>query len=137
MILIDTSLWIAMYRDRSGQLSAQVQNVTGASPPTFVRPVAMEILQGSADESEWNLICDYLADQKFTEMTTQTWIAAARIYFELRRVGKTVRSSIDCCIAQLALENNAELLHCDRDFEAIATIRPLNHRHFDLDKSSQ
>ena len=126
-----------MYRDPSGRLSYLVQAVAGPVPPTFVRPVALEILQGSADESEWSLIRDYLADQKFVEITDQTWINAALIYFELRRAGKTVRSSIDCCIAQLALENSAELLHCDRDFAVIAAIRPLKHRHVDLDKSSQ
>jgi predicted nucleic acid-binding protein len=126
-----------MYRERSGELSSRVQSFTGAAPPVFVRPVAMEILQGSADEAEWCLISEYLADQKFTEMTPQTWADAARIYFDLRRIGKTVRSSLDCCIAQLALENNALLLHCDHDFEIIASIRPLIHRHFDLDKSAR
>ena len=54
-----------------------------------------------------------------------TWRDAARIHFDLRRRGRTVRSAIDCCIAQLAIENNLRLLHRDRDFETIAEIRPL------------
>jgi len=41
----------------------------------------------------------------------------------LRRAGKTVRSPIDCCIAQLALENQLMLVHNDRDFEVIAELR--------------
>ena len=36
-----------------------------------------------------------------------------------------LRSPIDCCIAQIAMEHGALLLHCDKDFEAIASIRPL------------
>jgi len=36
-----------------------------------------------------------------------------------------VRSAADCLIAQIALENELALLHSDRDFEAIAEVRPL------------
>jgi len=36
-----------------------------------------------------------------------------------------VRGAIDCFIAQLALENDAPLLHSDRDFDTIAAVRPL------------
>ena len=36
------------------------------------------------------------------EASVETWQAAARIYYDLRRQGLTVRSPIDCCIAQIA-----------------------------------
>ena len=66
-------------------------------------------------------------------MSAQTWIDASRIYFDLRRTGKTIRSSLDCCIAQLAIENKCTLLHNDRDFETIATVRSMKHTRLDLD----
>ena len=50
---------------------------------------------------------------------------AARICFDLQMRGETVRSNIDCCIAQIAIENQALLLHRDRDFEKIVLVRPL------------
>lgn len=31
--------------------------------------------------------------------------------------------------AQLAITHDALLLHCDRDFETIATVSDLRHRH--------
>ncbi|WP_339367618.1 PIN domain-containing protein [Picosynechococcus sp. NKBG042902] len=59
----------------------------------------------------------------------QHWQYAARIYYDLRRGGKTVRSTIDCCIAQLALSYDLVLLHQDRDFEIIKRVRALKeHR---------
>ena len=61
-------------------------------------------------------------------MEAASWSEAARIYFDLRRVGKTVRSPIDCCIAQIAMDNKALLLHRDRDFEVIAAVRPLRQK---------
>jgi len=36
-----------------------------------------------------------------------------------------VRSTIDCLIAAQALENGAILVHADRDFNRIASVRPL------------
>jgi predicted nucleic acid-binding protein len=51
--------------------------------------------------------------------------SAARTYYDLRRLGRTVRSAIDCCIAQAAIDHQALLLHRDRDFDTIAQIRPL------------
>jgi predicted nucleic acid-binding protein len=131
-ILIDTSLWIAMYRDRSGKLRQRVKSDTGNIEPVFTGVIATEILQGCMNEDEWHLVSDYLADQRFIEMKHQTWINAARIYFDLRREGVTIRGTIDCCIAQLAIEHDFQLLHCDRDFDKIADIRPLKHLRVDI-----
>jgi predicted nucleic acid-binding protein len=58
------------------------------------------------------------------------WEAAARIFYDLRRQGLTVRSTIDCCIAQAAIDHQAVLIHNDRDFEAIAQVRSLQHLRF-------
>ncbi len=42
-----------------------------------------------------------------------------------RRRGLTVRSTVDCFVAQLVLEVEGTLLHNDGDFELIAKVRPL------------
>jgi predicted nucleic acid-binding protein len=90
----------------------------------------MELLQGCRDEREWELLNVYLQDQDYAEITTNTWIGAARIYYELRRQGITIRSAIDCCIAQIALDSGLALLHCDRDFDPICQVRPLKTTRF-------
>lgn len=73
---------------------------------------------------------DYLASQFYLEASTGTWQEAARIYFDLGRKGITVSSPVDCCIAQIALESGASLLHCDQDFERIAKVRKLDEEYF-------
>ncbi|HAO13292.1 MAG TPA: VapC toxin family PIN domain ribonuclease, partial [Planktothrix sp. UBA8407] len=67
--------------------------------------------------------------------TPNTWIAAARIYYDLQRQGLTVRSSIDCCIAQLAIEHQLILIHNDRDFETIQRVTMLNGLRFQPNNS--
>lgn len=96
----------------------------------LTRFTQLELLQGSLNEKEWTLLSTYLSTQEYIELTANSWQEAARIYYDLRRKGLTVRSPIDCCIAQAALENNLLLIHNDRDFETIAQVRPLKHLHF-------
>ena len=38
-----------------------------------------------------------------------------------------VVDTIECCIAQIAMEHDVLLLHRDRDFETIASVRRLRH----------
>ena len=54
-----------------------------------------------------------------------SYIKAADLYRICRVKGLTIRSTIDLLIAQTAIEHNAELIHNDRDFEAIASASSL------------
>jgi predicted nucleic acid-binding protein len=130
MLLIDTSVWIAVFRDRTGQVRQQLETLIDNRDVLLTRFTQLELLQGSLDEKEWNLLSTYLDTQDYIEPTSNSWQAAARIYYDLRRKGLTVRSPIDCCIAQAALENNLLLIHNDRDFETIAKVRSLQHLRF-------
>jgi predicted nucleic acid-binding protein len=130
MLLIDTSVWITVFRDRTGQVRQQLETLIDEREVLLTRFTQLELLQGSLDEKEWNLLSTYLDTQDYLEPTSNSWQAAARIYYDLRRKGLTVRSPIDCCIAQAALENNLLLIHNDRDFETIAKVRSLQHLRF-------
>ena len=106
MLLIDTFVWIAVFRDRSGQVRQQLETVIADREVLLTRFTQLELLQGSLNEQEWTLLSTYLITQEYVELTAQSWQEAARIYYDLRRRGLTVRSPIDWCIAQAALENN-------------------------------
>ena len=125
MILVDTSIWVALFRDRTGKEKSRLETWVNDEDIVLTRFNQLELLQGCKDEREWNVLAGYLDAQEYVETTVDTWPDAARIYFDLRRKGKTVRSPVDCCIAQLAIESDALLIHRDVDFETIATIRPL------------
>ncbi|MGL5083567.1 MAG: type II toxin-antitoxin system VapC family toxin [Microcoleaceae cyanobacterium] len=130
MLLIDTSVWISVFRDRGGQVRQQLETLIADREVLLTRFTQLELLQGSLNEQEWDLLSTYLETQNYVELTDQSWQAAARIYYDLRRQGLTVRSPIDCCIAQAALENDLLLVHNDRDFETIAQVRSLQHLRF-------
>lgn len=130
MLLIDTSVWIGVFRDRTGQVRQKLETLIDDRDIFLVRFTQLELLQGSLNEKEWTLLSTYLKTQDYVELANDSWQAAARIFYDLRRQGLTVRSPIDCCIAQVALENDLLLIHNDRDFETIAQVRSLQHFRF-------
>lgn len=125
MVIVDTSVWVDVLRDETGRERDAMVAAIGDDELVLTRFTQLELLQGARDEREWGLLHESLATQAFAESQSATWPDAARIYFDLRRTGRTVRSPIDCCIAQIAIDRGALLLHRDRDFEQIAAIRPL------------
>jgi predicted nucleic acid-binding protein len=128
VIFVDTSVLIGMLR---GHRSSAIDRLTALeeSDTPFAIPMVccQEVMQGAADEREWRLLRANLSTQRLVipaDPLAAHW-EAARIYYECRRRGFTVRSSIDCLIASIAIEAQAELLHDDDDYERIARIRPL------------
>ena len=129
MLLIDTSVWINVLPDKSGVVKNKLQNYL--KNQTYYLPVftQMELLQGCKNEAEWQKLSQYLAVQRYIIPDYKTiWIETARLYFELRRKGITVRSNIDCAIAICAIQDNLTLYHCDRDFEQIAEVTTLKQK---------
>ncbi len=133
MLLIDTSIWIEVLQDKSKVKAAKLKTIIAERDyylPIFTK---MELLQGCKNEVEWTKLSSYLTTQKYLEPDYESiWENSARLYFELRRKGLTIRSNIDCAIAIIAMENNLILYHCDRDFEAIALHTVLKQKKLSL-----
>jgi hypothetical protein len=132
MFLVDTSVWIDIFRDRTLAKRQAFEKLVDANSIVLSRFTQMELLQGCRDDGEWRLLQLYLAEQDYVEQTVESWTEAARIYYDLRRQGLTVRSTIDCCIAQIAIEYQLTLVHNDRDFETIQQVRSLSCLRFQL-----
>lgn len=130
MVLIDTSVWIRILGDRKGHYAQRLRSEIEGQDLVLTRFQQLELLQGCRDESQWSRLHDYLEGQDYLEARSATWPAAAKIYFLLRKRGITVRSPIDCCIAQIAMEHEVLLLHDDRDFDLIGQHFPLHHRRW-------
>jgi predicted nucleic acid-binding protein len=78
-----------------------------------------EVMQGIRYEAQAEKILRRLSRFEVSEVPSETLaIAAARNYRQLRTLGITVRSTIDCIIATFCIEENHILLHNDGDFDA-------------------
>ena len=128
MIIVDTSVVINLLRERSTAAAERFVQIEREDTPFHIPAICcQEILQGAKNEHDWEFLHSNISTQRVLvpEDPLQTHIAAARIFFECKCKGMTVRSTVDCIIAQMALENDADLLHDDEDFNRIARIRPL------------
>jgi len=95
--------------------------------------IYMEILQGAKSQDSFDELQRYFSGQHFYSFNEpqESHAKAAKIYLSCRQQGITVRSSIDCLIAQTAIEHNLVLLHHDNDYKNMARIIPdLQQKHF-------
>lgn len=128
MILVDTSVLIDFLKGMKNEPAQKLQWVLEKSIPFGINSfIFQEVLQGAATEKEFRVLESYLRTQRFYHLKepVDSYVQAAAIYMNCRRKGITVRSTIDCLIAQTALEYELLLLHNDGDFTAIATVVPL------------
>jgi predicted nucleic acid-binding protein len=128
MILVDTSVLIDYVEGRDTPAARRFGEVLDRDIPFGISPItSMEVLQGAATERDFNLLSRYLGSQTLygLKQGAESYAAAAKIFFRLRKAGLPVGSSIDCLIAQTAIEHDLFLLHNDSDFDRIATVAPL------------
>lgn len=122
MYLLDASVWINAINGNSktvkflNQLTSDTLGLNGL--------IYTEVLQGANTQKKFDTYQRYLSAQPFYGFKDEkiSYQLAAQIYFNCRKAGITIRSSIDCLIAQCAIENNLILLHNDQDFIQIAKI---------------
>lgn len=135
-VFVDSSVWIDHFRGRStppvqalhGLLRAVGSTATQVEPAAVVVGdlVLLEVLRGIADEREHAATRRVLlAFAPVTLGGTDTALAAADHYRALRRLGVTVRKSVDCLIAAWCIAHDVPLLHADRDFDPFAQHRGL------------
>ena len=129
MYLVDTSVWIDYLRNRDGPHVGFLAEMLSNSLAVAITPlIYMEILQGARDIKSFRRLEEFFGGQQFVDLEQPPAIghaAAARIFFNCKKRGVTIRSSLDCLIAQCAIENGLTLFHHDRDFQRIVKVAPL------------
>lgn len=128
MILVDTSVLIDFFRGKQNETSRRFKSILQEKVPFGINSfIYQEVLQGARTGREFSLLRAYLGTQRFfhPKDPVASYEEAARMFFDCRQKGITLRSTIDCLIAQIAIEHELVLLHNDRDFESIAKVRKL------------
>jgi predicted nucleic acid-binding protein len=125
MYLVDTSVWIDYINGREAEHVAFLDQIL-SNPLAFGLNglIYMEILQGANNQKAFEQFQRYFSGQQFYHFqhTEESYAKSAQIYFDCQRSGITIRSSVDCQIAQCAIENDLILLHNDKDFIQMATV---------------
>jgi predicted nucleic acid-binding protein len=124
VILIDTSVWIELFRRPPALRLAEVADLEEV---VTCLPVVQEVLQGFRDEAAFRTAREALLSFPVVEspLRAEVFLEAAQLRRAARRAGLTVRSTVDCLIAACALRHQLTVAHCDRDFATLARVSPL------------
>jgi predicted nucleic acid-binding protein len=122
--IFGTSVWVNFSKDISNTETQLLETYLSSKlikilvTPTIIQEFLMGLrTQKQIDFYQLHfgrLIC---LDHNWKE----TSIAAAKLYFDLRKKGITIRKSADCLSAQVAIANGVLLVHNDSDFNLIAS----------------
>jgi len=125
VVLVDTSVLIGYLKKSDGIPYDKMDYIIDNDIPYGIcNYVYQELLQGSRNKQEYELLKEYLNTLPFYDLRheKQSFENAALIFFNCRRRGITIKSSIDLIIAEIVIENNLYLLHDDMDFTNIAKV---------------
>jgi predicted nucleic acid-binding protein len=124
MILVDTSVWIAVLRREISVEADDYEDFYTCGP------VVQEVLQGFNESQLTGQYARFFLDipRLSDPLPSELFVNAANIYRQGRRRGLTIRTAADCLIAAIALDNGATIWHRDRDFDNIAQFTNLKVR---------
>jgi hypothetical protein len=123
MILVDTSIWIELLAGKPRRVIREEDLLRFAT----CGPIVQEVLQGLRPGLQSDafrtafLAIPVLGDP----IPLSLFVSAGEIYRQGRRRGITIRSSVDCLIAAIAIDRRIPVWHRDRDFSAIAQYTDL------------
>ena len=132
-ILIDTSVWIAYFKENNRLFAEKVDQLLTHSEIFVPKVVLAELFQGAKSEKEISVIEAFIdafqvIDQRFPVnriiFVEETWLEAGRLSYSMKRKGITIHL-MDCYIAILALENGCRIFSLDEHFNLIKTFTKL------------
>lgn len=127
MILLDTSALIEFLNRTGSCYDKAIEALVANDAEIAIAEITLtEVLQGIRNERDYKEVQASLMTIPILSLRDHdSYIKAANLYRKCRTKGLTIRSTVDLLIAQTAIENSAELLHNDRDFEALTSVSPL------------
>jgi hypothetical protein len=127
VVLVDTSVWIAVFRQKA---PVPLEKVVDYDEVVTCLPVVQEVLQGFRDPRAFSLAREamYALPTVDSPMPRGAFDQAVELYRAARHAGFTVRSGIDCLIAASAIRHHLEVLHDDRDYDVLARVSSLQVR---------
>jgi hypothetical protein len=122
MIAVDSSTWIAHFRNVESEPVRVLRSLFGETELLVGDIVLLEVLQGARDEAHAARITHELNEFSIVQMLDgEIAVQAAHNYRVLRGKGITIRKTIDIIIGTFCIEHGHSLLHRDRDFEPLRT----------------
>jgi len=121
LILVDASVWIDYFQGTITPQTETLDRLLGSEPLAIGDLILTEVLQGFRRDRDFRDAQQMLTSLLVVELGGERIaIQAARNFRVLRKLGVTIRKTIDTVIATRCIESGYDLLHNDRDFDPFA-----------------
>jgi predicted nucleic acid-binding protein len=121
LILVDTSVWVDYFKGALTTQTGRLDALLGVESLAIGDLILAEVLQGFDRDRDFDDARRILTALTVVELGgKEIAIQAAKNFRVLRRLGVTVRKTIDTIIATRCIVSGYSLLHSDRDFDPFA-----------------
>ena len=120
-ILVDTSLWIKYFNEPDSQEAEMLATFLDQERVYLTGVVLAEILQGTKNKKEFNLLKESLSVLPLLKETEKTWEKVGELSYNLRRKGIVIPLT-DCLLAIIAKENHCLIFSLDKHFSYIPDL---------------
>ena len=121
MIIVDSNTWADFFNGTSSPQVRRLDTALLEEEDLAVLPIIItEVLQGFKTDAGFRRAHRVFLALPIVQPTVDCHVRAARLFRSLRKKGITVRGAVDCVIAQMCIDVDAELLSPDADFQHIA-----------------
>jgi hypothetical protein len=124
-ILIDTSIWIEYFRDKSSPIAEILDRILAEDEVCVPKIVMAELIRGAKSEKEVSIIEDFFDAFHIIDQKEESWIKAGKLSYKLKKKGENIHL-FDCYIAIIAQENSCTVFTLNRHFKEIQKIMDIS-----------
>ena len=123
MIVADTSVWIDYVKGIDAPHTNILDYELVCNRVITGDIIIVEFLQGFKNDREYLIAKQIMDNLEYRDfLGKEVAIQSANNYRKLRKLGITVRKTIDVIIATFCIENGFSLIHNDRDFDPMEEL---------------
>ncbi len=123
MIVADTSVWIDYVKGIDAPHTNILDYELVCNRVITGDIIILEFLQGFKNDRDYLIAKQIMDNLEYRDfLGKEVAIQAANNYRKLRKLGITVRKTIDVIIATFCIENGFSLIHNDRDFDPMEEL---------------
>ena len=123
MIVADTSVWIDYVKGIDAPHTNILDYELVCNRVITGDIIIVEFLQGFKNDREYLIAKQIMDNLEYRDfLGKEVAIQAANNYRKLRKLGITVRKTMDVIIATFCIENGFSLIHNDRDFDPMEEL---------------
>lgn len=122
MIIVDTDILVMAYKQKDSPERAEVTHLVETGEAATTGVILAEVLRGARSDAEYEEMTEELQAMHYLNGGQDAWLSAARILYELKRMGQMIPLA-DAIIAAEALLSDAAVYGHDEHFRRVAGLR--------------